>query len=134
VLVFFRAAQAGALPVARPRLWLALVALYPLLSVVPQGIVYRCLVLDRYAPLFGGRSAAILASAAAFGMAHVVYRDAVAVALAFAGGILFARTHARTRSLVVSSVEHALYGVLVFSSPLGPRFYDESWGFWHGPW
>lgn len=131
VLVSGRAEQA--FPVARPRLWVALVSLYPFLSVVPQGIVYRCFVLDRYAALFGRGPKAMLASATAFALAHVVYRDAVAVGLAFAGGVLFARTHLRTRSLVVSSIEQALYGVLLFSSPLGSRLYDGSWdGSWSG--
>ena len=50
-----------------------------------------------------------------------------ALGLALLGGLLFAHTYAHTQSLLVSSIEHALYGCLLFSSPLGPSFYDGSW-------
>jgi len=40
-------------PRSNPRLWGLLMILYPILSVYPQGIIYRAFVFDRYRDLFG---------------------------------------------------------------------------------
>ena len=42
------------------------------------------------------------------------------------GGWLFARRYQRTRSLLTVSVEHALYGVLIFTIGLGDLFYHAA--------
>lgn len=67
---------------------------YPVLSVYPQGLLYRAFFFERYAPLFPGRWTMILASAAAFAFLHVIFRNPLAVEFAFGGGILFAFRHA----------------------------------------
>jgi hypothetical protein len=41
------------LPRESPWLWLAVVIFYPLLSVCPQELLFRALLLHRYAPVFG---------------------------------------------------------------------------------
>lgn len=66
----------------------------------------------------------ILASAAAFAFMHIVFRNPVAVVYTFAGGVLFARRYYRSGSLLVSSLEHALYGCWMFTVGLGPYFYQ----------
>ncbi|MEU4707697.1 hypothetical protein AB0G00_14815 [Nocardia salmonicida] len=38
-------------------------------------------------------------------------------------GVLFATRYQRTRSLLTTSVEHALYGILMFTIGLGDFFY-----------
>ncbi|MEV4205872.1 hypothetical protein [Nocardia salmonicida] len=43
--------------------------------------------------------------------------------LSAAAGVLFAIRYQRTRSLLTTSVEHALYGILVFTVSLGDFFY-----------
>jgi membrane protease YdiL (CAAX protease family) len=109
----------------RPLLWGAVMVLYPVLSVYPQGIVFRVFLLHRYRPLFPGRWGIVVASAAAFALVHLVFRNWVAPPLSFAGGILFAATYERTGSSLVAAIQHALFGCLLFTIGLG-------WYFYHG--
>jgi membrane protease YdiL (CAAX protease family) len=98
-------------------------ALYPVLSVYPQGVLYRAFFLQRYVVLFPNKWALVLASAAAFGLLHIIFRNWLSVALTFGGGILFALRYMETGSLLTSSVEHALYGCWLFTVGLGEYFY-----------
>jgi len=107
----------------QPALWALVMVAYPVLSVYPQGLLYRAFFFERYASLFPGRWAMILASAMAFAFLHIVFRNWLAVALTFLGGILFAANYADTGSLASSSFEHALYGCWLFTVGLGQYFY-----------
>jgi membrane protease YdiL (CAAX protease family) len=106
-----------------PWLWAVIMVLYPLLSVYPQGIVYRVFLFHRYRRWVRGAPALVLTSAAAFSLAHVLFHNRLAVACTFAGGLLFAWRYLRTGSLLVSAFEHALYGCLMFTVGLGRYFY-----------
>lgn len=118
-----------ALPRTRPWLWLAVLAAYPLFSVWPQEVLFRSFLLQRYRPLFGDCAGFVAASALAFGFAHVLYLNPVAVGLSALGGLLFASAYARHRSLALACLEHALYGCLVFTVGLGRFFYTgATWG------
>lgn len=114
-----------------PALWALVMVLYPILSVYPQGILYRAFFLHRYAGLFpathAGNLALLIASAAAFGFLHIIFRNPLAVVLTFFGGILFAWRYQETGSLFVSSFEHALYGCWLFTVGLGQYFYHGVW-------
>lgn len=110
------------LPRERPGVWLALLVLYPLLSVYPQEIVYRVFFYHRYSMLFGDRRLMCIVNAAAFGHMHIVYENWIAVVFTFFGGLLFARTYAERRAALPVCVEHALYGCLVFTIGLGRYF------------
>jgi membrane protease YdiL (CAAX protease family) len=103
--------------------WALVMVLYPILSVYPQGLLYRAFFFERYAPLFPGKWAMIVASAAAFAFMHLIFRNWLAVALTFAGGLLFAARYAETDSLATSCFEHALYGCWLFTVGLGQYFY-----------
>ena len=106
-----------------PGFWALVMVLYPVLSVYPQGLVYRAFFFERYAGLFPGRWTMIVASAAAFAFMHIIFRNWVAVSLTFAGGLLFAARYAESGSLATSSFEHALYGCWLFTVGLGQYFY-----------
>jgi hypothetical protein len=54
---------------------------------------------------------------------HLVFRNPIAPTLTFFGGILFAWRYQHTQSLALSSLEHALYGCLLFTVGLGQYFY-----------
>jgi membrane protease YdiL (CAAX protease family) len=110
------------LPRTRPGIWLAIALLYPVLSVYPQEIMFRAFFFHRYADLLGRPAVRIAVNAALFGWAHVIVHNNMAVLLATAGGILFASTYERSRSLLLVTVEHALYGVFVFTVGLGGMF------------
>jgi membrane protease YdiL (CAAX protease family) len=104
-------------------LWLVIVVFYPVVSVYPQELLFRAFLLHRYSPAFGAGRTAAAASALAFGFAHVLFGNALAVAATLAGRWLFARRYQNTRSLLTVSVEHALYGITIFTVGLGHLFY-----------
>lgn len=106
-----------------PRFWAVVMVLYPILSVYPQGIIYRGFVFHRYRRVVGDGAPLIVLSAAAFSLAHVVLGNGWAVVLTIPAGLLFAWTYHRTRSLLTSGLEHALYGDWVFTLGLGVYFY-----------
>jgi uncharacterized protein len=107
----------------RPVFWSLVMVVYPVLSVYPQGVIYRSFVMHRYTLILPAGWAMIIISAAAFGFMHIIFRNPLAVALTFAGGILFAWRYGATGSLFTSSLEHALYGCWLFTIGLGQYFY-----------
>jgi membrane protease YdiL (CAAX protease family) len=111
------------LPRGRPVFWAMIMVLYPLLSVWPQEMLYRSLLFHRFRELFRSDVALILVSAAAFGFAHVIFLNWIAIVMTTAGGLLFARDYARHRSLSLTCLEHSLYGCLIFTVGLGRFFY-----------
>jgi membrane protease YdiL (CAAX protease family) len=111
------------LPRQHTALWAAIVVFYPVASVYPQELLFRAFPQYRYAPVFGTGRAAAASSALAFGFAHLLFGNLLAVIATLAGGWLFARRYQQTRSLLTVSVEHALYGVTIFTVGLGHLFY-----------
>ncbi|MFZ0944316.1 MAG: CPBP family intramembrane glutamic endopeptidase [Syntrophobacteraceae bacterium] len=111
-------------PRTRPVLWLIFILLYPILSAIPQGIVYRAFIFYRYGDLFGEGWAMITASAVVFCYAHIFLLNFAAMLLTLGGGILFAHTYLKSRSLWLSSIEHALYGDFIFTIGLGYFMYS----------
>jgi membrane protease YdiL (CAAX protease family) len=110
-----------------PAFWAVVMVAYPVLSVYPQGLLYRAYFFERFAALFPGRWTMILLSAAAFAFLHIVFRNPLAPVLTLFGGILFAYRYAETGSLAVSSFEHALYGCWLFTIGLGAYFYHGTY-------
>jgi membrane protease YdiL (CAAX protease family) len=113
-------------PRSNPRFWGLVMLLYPVLSVYPQGIVYRAFVFQRYSGLFANPRALVLASATAFAYMHIVFQNRLALILTLLGGVLFAYRYLQTGSLFVSSFEHALYGCAIFTIGLGRYFYHAA--------
>ncbi|HUO61229.1 MAG TPA: CPBP family intramembrane glutamic endopeptidase, partial [Candidatus Acidoferrales bacterium] len=108
---------------SHPVFWGIVMMAYPVLSVYPQGIIYRAFVFERYRSLFPGTVLMIVVSAAVFGFSHIIFRSPWSVVLTFAAGLLFAWRFAMTNSLLVSAIEHALYGCYIFTVGLGALFY-----------
>jgi uncharacterized protein len=112
-----------ALASERPGRWLKIMTLYPFTSVLAQEFVYRVFFFHRYGPLFSNRWLLIAANALAFGFAHILFRNWIAVAGTLAGGVLFAWRYERTRSFWAVWTEHTLWGWLVFTVGLGIYFF-----------
>lgn len=112
------------LPRQRPFLWLLIVLLYPLLSVYPQELIYRTYFFHRYRTLFYDKRSLAVLNVLLFGYAHVIFHNWIAVAFTVAGGTLFVVTYNRSRSTLLVSVEHSLFGCLLFSIGLGQFFYS----------
>ncbi len=110
------------LPRTRPGLWLLIALLYPLLSVYPQGIVYRAFFRARYGDLFPPRLEPWVA-AAAFSWAHVVFGNGWALGFTLIGGRLFYGTWLRYRSLLATAAEQSLFGVWLFTVGWGRFLY-----------
>ena len=109
---------------SKPQAWVLLVVSYPFISALPQEIIYRAFFIDRYARLFG--RATPIASALAFSFLHIIYGNAIAVVLTLAGGLLFAETYQRTRSITLVWLEHAAYGIAVFTFGYASFFFSDS--------
>ena len=107
----------------RPGLWLAFAALYPALSVIPQGILFRVYFLQRFGALFPGRPLLLLAGAIAFSLGHVVFRNVTALVITAVGGALFLDTYMRTGSMLLAVAEHGAYGIVAFTAGLGTFLY-----------
>ena len=109
-----------------PGFWALIMLLYPLLSVYPQELIYRAFFFHRYQPLFGSGILMILASALAFGFAHIIFGNWLAVTLCILGGFLFSLTYQHSGSLLFTCLDHAIFGNFIFTIGLGRFFY-------HGP-
>ncbi len=113
-----------ALPRSNWAVWLAIMILYPLLSVIPQELIYRTFFFHRYGPLFGSsRWLAILTNGLLFGFAHIIFGSYVSIVLTTFLGFLLAWRYDETRALWAVWLEHSLYGCLIFTVGLGHYFF-----------
>lgn len=92
---------------------------YPWISVYPQNVIYRAFFCHRYRAILGGGWSLILLNAAAFSFGHVMFNNWVVLLLTFVGGLVFTRTYLKSRSLLLASIEHALYGLFCFYLGIG---------------
>lgn len=114
--------------IKEPVLWGILMVAYPIVSVLVQEVIFRRFFFWRYGRFFSSRGAAVLANASLFAYAHTAFMNPVAVILGFAGGIIFALTYLRSRSLWLVIIEHTLYGDTLFTIGLGSFFYHGTIG------
>ncbi|PAU95342.1 CPBP family intramembrane metalloprotease [Aliifodinibius salipaludis] len=113
-----------AFPIEDPWIWMLVMVLYPVFSALPQEIIYRTFFFHRYKDFFYFKNSDVLFSALAFSFLHLVYGNWMAIGLSFGGGILFGMTYKRTQSLFWVTVEHILYGWLIFTLGLGEYFFE----------
>lgn len=107
----------------RPAFWAFVMVAYPIFSVIPQEVIFRSFFFQRYARVFPSTLSMIIASGVMFGAAHLIFQNWVAPLMCVVGGLFFAHTYAKTRSLALAVIEHALYGCMIFTVGLGPYFY-----------
>lgn len=120
----FQPAEFLALPHRVPMFWLIIMIFYPLLSALPQEMIYRTLFFHRFGALFGNsRLLAAAVGGALFGFAHIMFGSIVSVVLSAALGFVIAWRYSRARSFWAAWIEHALYGDLVFTIGLGHYFF-----------
>ena len=102
-----------------PLKWLLLSCVYVIFSVYPQELLYRTFFFQRYRDLFKTTSLLIFVNAILFSLAHLFFRNTLVMIMTFIGGILFAITYNRTRSTLLVSIEHAVYGVWLYTVGMG---------------
>ncbi|MDD2867498.1 CPBP family intramembrane glutamic endopeptidase [Neomegalonema sp.] len=120
--------QLLAMPRQNPRLWIAILMLYPWFSVLGQEILYRTLFFRRYGALLPNDATRILINAAVFAFAHILFQSWVPVAITFAAGLIFGWAYLRAWSFPLVFVLHWIGGGLVFTLGLGRFFYHGAVG------
>lgn len=112
------------MPKTRPLFWLGLLFLYPIFSAYLQEILFRAFFFKRYEKLFSTNPLHfIVFNALIFSYIHIIFLNWIAIIFTFIGGLLFAHTYLRTRSILLVSIEHALYGNALYTIGLGYYFY-----------
>jgi membrane protease YdiL (CAAX protease family) len=109
-------------PIERPGTWVMVMCLYPLLSALPQELVFRSYFTTRFARLFPTPFAMVAANAVLFGLIHVMFHNFVSPSLCLVAGALFAYSYQQHRSLKWAAIEHAAYGCMVFTAGIGFYF------------
>ena len=103
----------------KPALWAVILLVYTLFSVLPQELIYRTFFFHRYKLLFKNKSIFIFLNATLFSLAHVFFRNTLVLILTFLGGLLFAFTYHKSKSTLLVSIEHAIYGNWLFTVGMG---------------
>jgi len=109
-------------PMNRPGFWLVVMILYPILSALPQELIFRSFFFRRYAPLFPGNWIKLTSSALIFGFIHIVFHNPISPLLSVLCGFFLASSYREHGSLKRVALEHALYGDMVFTIGLGLYF------------
>jgi len=115
-------------PQVYPKVWIVIMVTYPFVSVYPQEVIFRAFLFHRYDAIFPKNWSKIVASGAAFGLAHIVFANWVAPLMTAASGVWFARTYSRTGSTLQVSIEHGLWGCFAFTIGLGWYVYSGAIG------
>ncbi|NLK67489.1 MAG: CPBP family intramembrane metalloprotease [Campylobacteraceae bacterium] len=112
------------LPKTHFKIWVLVMILYPLFSAFFQEILFRAFFTLRYKFLFKNELSFVLINALIFGAVHLLYGNFIAVIFSFFGGLMFMKTYLKSGSVVLSTIEHALYGNFIFTIGLGRYFYN----------
>ena len=103
----------------KPKLWLIILFVYSIFSVYPQELIYRTFFFQRYQSLFKSELLFIILNASVFSLGHIFFKNTLVLFLTFIGGILFALTFNKTKSTLLVSIEHAVYGCWLFTVGMG---------------
>ncbi|WP_298903876.1 type II CAAX endopeptidase family protein [uncultured Psychroserpens sp.] len=103
----------------KPLLWLGILFIYSFFSVYPQELIYRTFFFKRYIKLFKSNTLFLIVNAMLFSLAHIFFKNGLVMLLTFIGGILFALTFQKTKSTLLVSIEHAIYGCWLFTVGMG---------------
>ena len=109
----------------KPEILLKIMILYPIFSALPQEFIFCKFFFYRYKSIFKSDNNLVISSALFFAITHILFLNFIAPILSFIGGLLFANTYNKHRSLLLVSIEHGLNGNTLFFIGLG-------WYFWGG--
>ena len=97
--------------------------LYPILSALPQELIFRPLFFHRFGILFPDPQRAVLVNALVFSFAHLMYWSIVVAVLTFVGGWIFARAYLR-RGFPSAWILHGIAGNMLFTVGMGAYFWS----------
>lgn len=102
---------------------LLMTLVYPFSSAFPQELIFREFFFYRYRSVFRNEIVLIAINVIMFAFAHIYFANWTILIFTLVGGIIFAHTYLKTKSLFVVTIEHTLYGMLILSSGLSEQFY-----------
>lgn len=108
----------------QPLLMLMIALLYPIVSALPQEIVFRPLFFRRYVGLLPRGRKVMWVNAAVFSLAHLMYWSWIVAAMTFVGGLVFAWAYEEKRSFPLAFALHSVAGVVLFAAGMGIYFYS----------
>jgi len=103
----------------KPLLWIGILFFYSVFSVYPQELIYRTFYFQRYEALFKNENLFLFINAIVFSLAHLFFRNSLVIILTSLGGLLFAFTFNKTKSTLLVSIEHAIYGCWLVTVGMG---------------
>jgi membrane protease YdiL (CAAX protease family) len=103
----------------KPKLWIIILFVYSFFSVYPQELLYRTFFFKRYKSLFKNEALFLFINAILFSLAHLFFKNSLVIVLTFLGGLLFVCTFNKTKSTLLTSIEHAIYGSWLFTVGMG---------------
>ncbi|MDB6182387.1 type II CAAX prenyl endopeptidase Rce1 family protein [Paracoccus fistulariae] len=112
-----------AIPRYRPELLLLIWVFYPLLSALPQELIFRVLFFHRYRSLLPQGNAGHALNAALFSFAHLMYWSWIVCIFTLVGGWIFARAYQR-QGFPSAWLLHAVAGNVLFAVGMGYYFYS----------
>lgn len=107
----------------RPEFMLLIWCLYPILSALPQELIFRPLFFHRYRAILPSGTGAVALNAAIFSFAHLMYWSWVVAVMTFVGGWFFARAYVRL-GFPSAWMLHAVAGNALFTVGMGVYFYS----------
>lgn len=102
----------------KPFLWAGVMVFYSCVSVYIQEYLYRTFFFHRYESIFS-KNTLLFINAIVFSLAHAMFHNSYILLLTFLGGLVFAFTFFKTKSLLIVSIEHAIYGCWLFTLGIG---------------
>jgi len=103
----------------KPLMWFGILAFYALFSAYPQELLYRGFFFKRYEGIFKNPVYLIVINIIVFPIAHVMFENWLVLLFTLIAGTLFTLTYYRSKSIMLTSIEHALYGNWIFTVGMG---------------
>lgn len=97
---------------------------YPLLSALPQELLFRSLFFRRYQAILPDGNTAYLLNAGLFSLAHLMYWSWIVAIMTFGGGLLFTWAYRKRGSFFYAVLLHSIAGNIIFAAGLGVYFYS----------
>ena len=103
-------------------IWVAVILFYPILSVIPQEIIFRVLFFERYSCLFKNQFLYLILNSIIFAYIHLVFQNFHAFFITLITSPIFAYAYLN-KSFKTCFLIHTVGGQLVFTYGLGEYFY-----------
>ena len=111
------------IPRTNPLLFILIFIFYPVWSAYPQELIYRAYFYHRFSSVLKNVRISIIINALLFSFSHVIFNNWIVIVVTFFGSLLFSYIYKKSNSLMVTFIEHALYGNIIFTVGLGKYFY-----------